>query len=202
MLKDYADRELMRRSGLVAFELDQGRGGPRGNFRFERGFLVCRWPSPDQCVRPPYGNASPGELDARRIRPAANCCREQFGDRLVTAFGEVKDLFDPDNRMNPGKVVAPHPVDEDLRLGPHWRPRTHQPNFGYPDDQGTFTHAAMRCVGIGNWRTHTGAAMCPSYRATGEEEHSTRGRGRLLSATLVGHRRLGDLRRPGFHRGP
>lgn len=110
-----------------------------------------------------------------------------FGDRLVTAFGEVKALFDPGNRMNPGKVVAPQRVDENLRLGPHWRPRAHQTQFGYPHDEGSFTRAVMRCVGIGNCRTHTGGVMCPSFRATGEEEHSTRGRARLLFEMLDGH---------------
>ncbi|MFE3215673.1 FAD-binding and (Fe-S)-binding domain-containing protein [Streptomyces antimycoticus] len=132
-----------------------------------------------------YGGSLSGEHGDGQAR--GELLPRMFGDRLVTAFGEVKDLFDPDNRMNPGKVVAPHPVDEDLRLGPHWRPRTHQPHFGYPDDQGSFTHAAMRCVGIGNCRTHTGGVMCPSYRATGEEEHSTRGRARLLFEMLEGH---------------
>ncbi|MET9879381.1 FAD-linked oxidase C-terminal domain-containing protein [Actinacidiphila glaucinigra] len=110
-----------------------------------------------------------------------------FGDRLVSAFGEFKALFDPGDRMNPGKVVAPHRVDENLRLGPHWRPDTHETYFGYPDDDHSFTRAVMRCVGIGNCRTHSGGVMCPSYRATGEEEHSTRGRARLLFEMLNGH---------------
>ncbi|MFI8186945.1 FAD-linked oxidase C-terminal domain-containing protein [Actinacidiphila glaucinigra] len=106
-----------------------------------------------------------------------------FGDRLVSAFA----LFDPGDRMNPGKVVAPHRVDENLRLGPHWRPDAHETYFGYPDDEHSFTRAVMRCVGIGNCRTHSGGVMCPSYRATGEEEHSTRGRARLLFEMINGH---------------
>ncbi|MBL1100238.1 FAD-binding and (Fe-S)-binding domain-containing protein [Streptomyces coffeae] len=110
-----------------------------------------------------------------------------FGDRLVAAFGEVKALFDPDNRMNPGKVVAPDGVDENLRLGPRWRPRSLPARFGYPHDQGSFTRAVMRCVGVGNCRAHRGGVMCPSFRATGEEEHSTRGRARLLFEMLEGH---------------
>jgi FAD/FMN-containing dehydrogenase/Fe-S oxidoreductase len=110
-----------------------------------------------------------------------------FGEPLVAAFGEVKALFDPDDRMNPGKVVAPYRSDENLRLGPHWRPRQFASHFGYPDDEGSFSKAVLRCVGIGNCRTHTGGVMCPSYRATGEEEHSTRGRARLLFEMLDGH---------------
>ncbi|MFD7336031.1 FAD-binding and (Fe-S)-binding domain-containing protein [Streptomyces violascens] len=110
-----------------------------------------------------------------------------FGEPLVAAFGEVKALFDPDDRMNPGKVVAPYRSDENLRLGPYWRPRRLATHFGYPDDEGSFNKAVLRCVGIGNCRTHTGGVMCPSYRATREEEHSTRGRARLLFEMLDGH---------------
>ncbi|MCT9092264.1 FAD-binding protein [Streptomyces sp. ASQP_92] len=110
-----------------------------------------------------------------------------FGEPLVAAFGEVKALFDPAERMNPGKVVRPYRSDEDLRLGPRWRPQEHDTHFAYPDDHGSFNEAVLRCVGIGNCRTHSGGVMCPSYRATGEEEHSTRGRSRLLFEMLGGH---------------
>lgn len=112
---------------------------------------------------------------------------KMFGDRLISAFGELKALFDPGGRMKPGKVVTPHRVDENLRLGPHWRPETHATYFGYSADGHSITRAVMRCVGIGNCRTHSGGVMCPSYRATGEEEHSTRGRARLLFEMLNGH---------------
>jgi Fe-S oxidoreductase len=110
-----------------------------------------------------------------------------FGERLVAAFGDLKALFDPGNRMNPGKVVDPNPVDGQLRLGSAWRPATVDTHFGYPDDEHSFTRAVLRCVGIGNCRSHHGAVMCPSYRATKEEEHSTRGRARLLFEMLDGH---------------
>ncbi|MFF1401843.1 FAD-binding and (Fe-S)-binding domain-containing protein [Streptomyces sp. NPDC058294] len=110
-----------------------------------------------------------------------------FGERLVTAFGELKALFDPRNRMNPGKIVLPNPVDGQLRLGPSWRPATPATHFGFPEDDHSFDRAVMRCVGIGNCRGHTGGVMCPSYRATMEEEHSTRGRARLLFEMLGGH---------------
>ncbi|MFF4186714.1 FAD-binding and (Fe-S)-binding domain-containing protein [Streptomyces sp. NPDC001691] len=110
-----------------------------------------------------------------------------FGEPLVGAFGELKALFDPDDRMNPGKIVSPCRADENLRLGARWRPREFDTHFGYPDDEGSFTRAVLRCVGIGNCRTHSGGVMCPSYRATGEEEHSTRGRARLLFEMLDGH---------------
>ncbi|MFB6959789.1 FAD-binding and (Fe-S)-binding domain-containing protein [Streptomyces sp. NPDC056309] len=132
-----------------------------------------------------YGGSLSGEHGDGQSR--GELLTRMFGERLVTAFGELKALFDLDNRMNPGKVVDPNPVDGQLRLGPAWRPATPGTHFGYPEDEHSFTRAVMRCVGIGNCRTHEGGVMCPSYRATREEEHSTRGRARLLFEMLDGH---------------
>ena len=132
-----------------------------------------------------YGGSLSGEHGDGQSR--GELLTRMFGERLVTAFGEVKALFDPDNLMNPGKVVDPNPVDGQLRLGPAWRPTGSDTHFGYPDDENSFTRAVMRCVGIGNCRSHQGGVMCPSYRATKEEEHSTRGRSRLLFEMLDGH---------------
>ena len=109
-----------------------------------------------------------------------------FGDRLVTAFGELKNLFDPGNRMNPGKIVAPYRLDENLRQGSAYLPLEPATRFGFPDDDHRFSRAAARCVGVGKCRGHESGVMCPSYRATGEEEHSTRGRARLLFEMLNG----------------
>ncbi len=114
-----------------------------------------------------------------------------FGTEIVTAFGRLKAIFDPDDRMNPGKVVAPAGLDENLRLGAHWAPADPQDlRFKFPHDGGSFAQAANRCVGVGRCRQHTtdgGQVMCPSYQVTGEEEHSTRGRARLLFEMLDGH---------------
>jgi FAD/FMN-containing dehydrogenase/Fe-S oxidoreductase len=132
-----------------------------------------------------YGGSLSGEHGDGQAR--AELLHRMFGERLVTAFGELKALFDPGDRMNPGKIVDPNPVDGQLRLGPGWRPATPDTHFGYPEDEHSFTRAVMRCVGIGNCRGHEGGVMCPSYRATMEEEHSTRGRARLLFEMLGGH---------------
>ncbi|GGM22869.1 dimethylmenaquinone methyltransferase [Streptomyces fumigatiscleroticus] len=132
-----------------------------------------------------YGGSLSGEHGDGQSR--GELLTRMFGERLVTAFGELKALFDPGNRMNPGKVVHPNPVDGQLRLGSGWRPATPETRFGYPEDEHSFTRAVMRCVGIGNCRSHSGGVMCPSYRATREEEHSTRGRARLLFEMLGGH---------------
>ncbi|MGW3354593.1 FAD-binding and (Fe-S)-binding domain-containing protein [Streptomyces bungoensis] len=132
-----------------------------------------------------YGGSLSGEHGDGQAR--GELLTRMFGERLVTAFGELKALFDPGNRMNPGKVVHPHPVDGQLRLGPGWRPDTPATHFQFPEDEHSFNRAVMRCVGIGNCRGHSGGVMCPSYRATMEEEHSTRGRARLLFEMLDGH---------------
>ncbi|MEV4145837.1 FAD-binding and (Fe-S)-binding domain-containing protein [Amycolatopsis sp. NPDC049691] len=116
---------------------------------------------------------------------------KMFGTDLVRAFGQLKAVFDPGNRMNPGKVVAPAKLDEHLRLGSDWSPADPQDlYFRFPHDGGSFAQAANRCVGVGRCRQHTtsgGQVMCPSYQVTGEEEHSTRGRARLLFEMLNGH---------------
>lgn len=113
-----------------------------------------------------------------------------FGPELVAAFGRLKAVFDPANRMNPGKVVHPDRLDENLRLGAGYAPAEPATRFAYPHDQGRFSRAALRCVGVGKCRrpdSSGGGVMCPSYMVTGAEEHSTRGRARLLWEMLSGH---------------
>ncbi|MFF4496046.1 FAD-binding and (Fe-S)-binding domain-containing protein [Streptomyces sp. NPDC001546] len=133
-----------------------------------------------------YGGSLSGEHGDGQAR--GELLPRMFGTALMEAMGEVKALFDPGDRMNPGKVIAPHPVDSHLRLGPGWRPRAqHAAYFAYSEDGHDFNRAVQRCVGVGNCRTHEGGVMCPSYRATLEEEHSTRGRARLLFEMLDGH---------------
>jgi FAD/FMN-containing dehydrogenase/Fe-S oxidoreductase len=113
-----------------------------------------------------------------------------FGEQIVTAFGQLKAIFDPDNRMNPGKVIAPYRLDENLRLGAAYAPSAPQnTHFRYPHDGGSFAQAAERCVGVGKCRRldSPGTVMCPSYQVTREEQHSTRGRARLLFEMLDGH---------------
>jgi FAD/FMN-containing dehydrogenase/Fe-S oxidoreductase len=110
-----------------------------------------------------------------------------YGDELVEAFWEFKSIWDPQQKMNPGKVVRPYKLDENLRWGPDyqpWEPKTH---FQFPADNGSFAMAANRCVGTGKCRKHDAGTMCPSYMVTKEEAYSTRGRARLLFEMLQGH---------------
>ncbi len=105
---------------------------------------------------------------------------KMYGPELVRAFREFKRIWDPDWKLNPGKVIDPYPIDANLKLGGDyapWNPRTH---YQYPEDDGSFAHAALRCVGVGKCRRPHDAFMCPSFRATREEKHTTRGRARAL----------------------
>jgi FAD/FMN-containing dehydrogenase/Fe-S oxidoreductase len=103
-----------------------------------------------------------------------------FGDEIVGAFREFKSIWDPDWKMNPGKVVEPNAITSNLKLGVDYRPARVETHFAYPGDGGSFAHATTRCVGIGNCRHTKGGVMCPSYMVTREEKHSTRGRAHLL----------------------
>lgn len=110
-----------------------------------------------------------------------------YGPELVKAFREFKEIWDPDWRMNPGKITQPYGQLRNLRTGAQYQPAEPTTHFHYPDDVGKFSRAALRCVGIGECRRGSEGTMCPSYRVTREEEHSTRGRARLLYEMLMGN---------------
>ncbi|MBM7790204.1 FAD-binding and (Fe-S)-binding domain-containing protein [Tenggerimyces flavus] len=135
-----------------------------------------------------YGGSLSGEHGDGQSR--GELLTKMFGRRLVRAFGELKAIFDPGNMMNPGKVVDPNPLDSHLRLGTEFAPLPLSTHFAYPKDDGQFAKAAMRCVGVGKCR-QSGAdpsdeVMCPSYMVTRDEDHSPRGRSRLLFEMVRG----------------
>ena len=100
-----------------------------------------------------YGGSLSGEHGDGQTR--GELLPRMFGARIMQAFGELKAIFDPDDRMNPGKVVSPAPLDSHLRLGATWAPRIDGPlHFSYPEDDGSFVKAATRCVGVGKCRQH------------------------------------------------
>ena len=134
-----------------------------------------------------YGGSLSGEHGDGQSR--GELLGRMFGPELMRAFGELKAVFDPDERMNPGKLVHPNPLDSKLRLGTGFAPTELETWFAYPKDEGKFSKAAMRCVGIGKCRqsgSENGQVMCPSYMVTREEEHSPRGRSRLLFEMVRG----------------
>ena len=125
-----------------------------------------------------YGGSLSGEHGDGQAR--AELLPRMFGPELIQAFREFKAIWDPDWKMNPGKLVEPYRMDENLRLGANydpWQPQTH---FQFPEDHGSLAAATLRCVGVGKCRRYEGGVMCPSFRVTREEEHSTRGRAHLL----------------------
>ena len=135
-----------------------------------------------------YGGSLSGEHGDGQAR--GPLLHKMFGPELVGAMQDFRAVWDPDGLMNPGKVVDSRPVTTDLRLGPTWSPADPSDvQFRYPEDDGSFQRAVLRCVGVGKCHSPQtdGRVMCPAYRATREEEHSTRGRSRLLFEMLDGH---------------
>ncbi len=132
-----------------------------------------------------HGGSFSGEHGDGQSR--AELLEKMYGPELVRAFREFKSIWDPQGRMNPGKVVDPFPITSNLRMGPSYDPPEIKGHFTYPED-GSFTRAMMRCVGVGKCRKHDSDSnvMCPSYMATREEKYSTRGRARLLFEMLHG----------------
>jgi FAD/FMN-containing dehydrogenase/Fe-S oxidoreductase len=131
-----------------------------------------------------YGGSLSGEHGDGQSRAAL--LPKMFGPELVTAFREFKSAWDPDNKLNPHKVVDAYLPTENLRLGADYKPLQPETHFQFPDDDGSFAKATLRCIGLGACRKSDGGTMCPSYMATQEEEHSTRGRAHLLFELLQG----------------
>ena len=131
-----------------------------------------------------YGGSLSGEHGDGQSR--AQLLPKMFGPELVKAFGEFKAAWDPDNKLNPHKVVDAYLPTENLRLGADYKPLEPSTHFKFPDDDGSFAKATLRCIGLGACRKTDSGAMCPSYMATLEETHSTRGRAHMLFEMLQG----------------
>src|SRR5919202_808877 len=131
-----------------------------------------------------YGGSLSGEHGDGQAR--AELLPKMYGPELLRAFREFKAIWDPDGKMNPGKVVDPYRITDNLKLGPDYNPPSPKTHFGYPADRSTFSRAVLRCVGIGECRRQGHQTMCPSYMVTREEKHSTRGRARLLWEMMNG----------------
>lgn len=141
-----------------------------------------------------YGGSLSGEHGDGQIR--AELLPRMYGKEHVRVMREFKALWDPQGKMNPGKVVDPYPMTANLRPGSDLHFEPHSTHFSFPQDDGNFMRAANRCVGIGECRRSGGGVMCPSYRATHEEQHSTRGRARLLFEMLKGDPLSGNWQEP------
>lgn len=111
-----------------------------------------------------------------------------YSEEIMNAFAEFKAIWDPMNKMNPGKLIHAMPVDANLRLGPDYKRREIPSQFTYDPRLGEqgLARETERCIGMGKCRSLDGGTMCPSFRATREEKYSTRGRARLFFELLKG----------------
>jgi FAD/FMN-containing dehydrogenase/Fe-S oxidoreductase len=132
-----------------------------------------------------YGGSLSGEHGDGQAR--AEFTPKMFGNELIEAFREFKSIWDPEWKMNPGKMVNAYRVDENLRLGTNYNPLPVKTHFKFPDDNGSFAQATLRCVGVGKCRRTGDGTMCPSFMVTREESDTTRGRARLLFEMLQGN---------------
>lgn len=181
-------RALLRRHGLhgipyghfgegcVHLRIDFPLSGPQGLPVF-REFMEQ---AADLAVS--YGGSLSGEHGDGQAR--AELLPRMYRPEIIDLFGEFKQIWDPERLLNPGALVDPRPLDADLRFsGPV---RELPLALPYERDDGSLLKAVHRCVGVAKCVDTSTGVMCPSYMATGEERHSTRGRARLLAEMLRG----------------
>ncbi|AYY12736.1 FAD-binding oxidoreductase [Actinobacteria bacterium YIM 96077] len=180
-------RELLRSHGLhgrpyghfgegcVHIRIDFGLTTAEGRRQF-RAFLN---EAADLVVA--HGGSLSGEHGDGQAR--SELLPRMYSAAMINLFEQFKAIWDPDDLLNPGVLVRPRPLDSDLRFdGPT---RELPVTLRYPGDDGSFAAATRRCVGVGACLDGSGV-MCPSYMVTGAEEHSTRGRARMLFEMMRG----------------
>jgi FAD/FMN-containing dehydrogenase/Fe-S oxidoreductase len=166
----------------ISFDLETKTGIQKfRSFMNEAADLVIRY----------HGSLS-GEHGDGQAR--AELLPKMFGVEIVDAYREFKAIWDPGWKMNPGKVVDASPLDANLRLGTSYHPPQPKTHFSFVEDEGSLARATLRCIGVGKCRKLEGGTMCPSFMATREEQHSTRGRSRLLFEMLQGNPLGGGFR--------
>src|SRR6266568_1050948 len=183
-------RKLMEKYGYIGDlygHFGQACVHTRNNFDLESAEGIQKYRSyideaADLCIK--YNGSLSGEHGDGQSR--AELLPKMFGEELIEAFREFKSIWDPDWKMNPGKVVTPYHPTENLRLGANYKPWSPETHFQFPDDEGRIERAVLRCVGVGECRRLEHGVMCPSFMATREEEHSTRGRAHLLFEMFQG----------------
>jgi FAD/FMN-containing dehydrogenase/Fe-S oxidoreductase len=141
-----------------------------------------------------YGGALSGEHGDGLVRSPYQ--EKMYGPILYQAFREIKRTFDPRNLLNPGKIVDAPPLASNLRYGPAYQTPDVPTTFDFSADGGLL-RAAELCAGVGECRKKRGGTMCPSFQATGDEQHSTRGRANTLRLALTGQLALFPTSPPG-----
>ena len=143
-----------------------------------------------------FGGALSGEHGDGLVRGAFN--EQMFGSTLYQAFRTVKRTFDPQGLFNPGRIVDTPPITSHLRYGPAYRTPEPRSYFDFGADGG-FGRAVEACSGVGACRKAREGTMCPSYMATRDEAHSTRGRANVLRLAMTGQLGPHGLDDPGLH---
>ncbi len=164
--------------GCVHVRLDFPLGTPHGTDAM-RAFLTD---AANLVVS--YGGSLSGEHGDGRAR--GELLSVMYDAHTRDLFGQVKSIFDPSGILNPGVIVAPRPLDADVRMQ-QTKPVKTKLAFGYKHDDGDFSKAVHRCTGVGKCRadiTGAGGVMCPSFIATRNEKDSTRGRARVLQEMI------------------
>ena len=147
-----------------------------------RNFRRFMQEAADLCVS--YGGSLSGEHGDGQAK--GELLDKMYSPRVMQAFRDFKTTWDPDWRMNPGKIIDAQKLDEGLRMGAGYRLPQVDTHFHFPDDRHSFALATERCFGVGKCRVMGGQTMCPSFQGTREEAYSTRGRAHLLYEMLHG----------------
>ncbi len=137
-----------------------------------------------------YKGSWSGEHGDGLVRSPFN--EEFFGKTLYQVFEQIKQLFDPEGLMNPGKIIHAPPIDHNLRYGSSYQDQPLNTQYHYRAD-GSFHDAVHMCSGVGECRKTISGTMCPSFMATMDEEHSTRGRANALRLAMSGQFDSHDL---------
>jgi len=182
-------REAMARHGVTACYYGHCSVGvlhirPVLNLKEKRGIEILRALEDEMSdMALEYGGAMSAEHGDGLAR--SEWIPKMFGEQMVQLFEAVKDAFDPQGIMNPGKIVRAPRMDQNLRYGEGYETQKLETYFSF-DAEGGFQEAVELCSGVGACRKKMVGTMCPSYMATLEEEHSTRGRANALRAALTG----------------
>lgn len=137
-----------------------------------------------------YGGSWSGEHGDGRVRSYQ--IEHYFGPKLTAAFHSLKQIFDPYQLLNPGVILNPQAMDEHLRYGTDFKEKDQNFVFKYRKEN-SFYDVVHNCSGVGACRKLSGGTMCPSFRATGNEKDSTRGRANVLRMAMSGQENLQDL---------
>jgi len=202
-LHDYIERlaAILEREGIHAGYYAHASVGcihvkPVLSLQSEDGIAQMRRVATAVCdLAVEFGGTMTGEHGDGIVR--SGFLERMYGAKIIEAFAAVKNLFDPHGIMNPGKIVEPWSMTEHLRYGPTYRTTPLKTYFDFSSHGGMGGLAEM-CSGVGQCRQRDIATMCPSYMATRDEIHSTRGRANALRAALSNRGPLSGIDDPGL----